>query len=123
MRKAKNGVLFCAGGGLYVLLELLWRGRSHVSMFCLGGACFLMLGKLRKIRLPLSVRICLGALGVTAGELVTGLLVNQDYTVWDYRGMPLNFRGQICLPYALLWIPVSLMGMLLYGGLERRLCR
>ena len=121
MRKAKNSVLFCAGGGLYVLLELLWRGRSHVSMFFLGGACFLMLGKLCKIRLPLSVRICLGALGVTAGELVTGLLVNRDYTVWDYRGMPLNWMGQICLPYTLLWIPVSMIGMQIHRRLEQKL--
>ena len=48
-------------------------------------------------------------------ELLTGLAVNQNYTVWDYRAMPLNFMGQICLTYSLLWVPVSLLGMKLYG--------
>ena len=29
----KRAVLFCAGGGAYVGLELLYRGRSHITMF------------------------------------------------------------------------------------------
>ena len=28
------------GGALYCLLEMLWRGYSHVSMFLVGGFCF-----------------------------------------------------------------------------------
>jgi hypothetical protein len=51
---------------------------------------------------------------VTALELLTGLLVNRDHQVWDYRQMPCNYLGQICLPYSLLWLPVSLMAMGLY---------
>jgi hypothetical protein len=27
--------------------------------------------------------------------------------VWDYSELPLNYRGQVCLYYSLLWIPVS----------------
>ena len=33
------------GGGLYILVELLWRGRSHISMFLLGGLCFWLIGR------------------------------------------------------------------------------
>ena len=90
MRIRRKTTLFCIGGGMYVLLELLWRGRTHVSMFLLGGGCFLMLGQLRKVRLPMPVLTVAGAAAVTAGELVTGLLVNRNFAVWDYRGMPLN---------------------------------
>ena len=40
---------------------------------------------------------------------------------WDYRDFPLNLHGQICLPYTLLWVPISLGGMLLYRQLDRLL--
>ena len=120
MRFFKKLTMFALGGALYTLLELLWRGRSHGSMFLLGGGCFLMLGRLRRMRLPLPVKLLLGTAGITAGELATGLLVNRNFAVWDYRTQPLNFLGQICLGFSLLWIPVSLLGMWLYGAMEKR---
>ena len=52
-------------------------------------------------------------------ELGCGLLVNRSYRVWDYRHMPMNFLGQICLPFTLLWVPLSLAAMLLYGWTDR----
>ncbi len=114
--------LFTLGGGSYVGLEMLWRGRSHVSMFVAGGVCFLLLGRLSraKSRLSLSTRAVVGAGIITAVELVTGLLCNREYGVWDYRQVPMNFLGQICLPYSLLWIPVSLGAMALYDLVDRR---
>ena len=120
MRFLKKLTMFALGGALYTLLELLWRGRSHGSMFLLGGGCFLMLGRLRRMRLPLPVKLLLGTAGITAGELATGLLVNRNFAVWDYRTQPLNFLGQICLGFSLLWIPVSLLGMWIYGAMEKR---
>ena len=100
-------------------LELLWRGRSHVSMFAAGGLSFLLLGKLRETRLPDPVKPVAGAGLITAVELLTGLLVNRDYHVWDYRTLPGNFKGQVCLPFSLLWIPVASVGMELYGLTEK----
>ena len=109
----QNIGMFVIGGGGYVALELLWRGRSHFAMFLAGGLCFLLLGQLNRVnpRLPLWLRCLVGAGIVTVVELGVGLLANRDYTIWDYRQMPVNFHGQICLVYSLLWIPVSLMGM------------
>lgn len=123
MKLKKPMFLFCVGGLAYVGLELLWRGRSHVSMFVTGGTCFLLLGKLgkQKPRLPLPVRGCMGALVITSAELLAGLLVNRGYTVWDYRQVPLNFFGQICLPFSLMWIPVSLAAMHIYDRLDKKL--
>ena len=112
--------LFLLGGGGYVGLELLWRGRSHVSMFAAGGICFLLLGRLQRTRLAPAVQCVLGAGIITAVELLTGLLVNRTYRVWDYRQMPFNFLGQICLPFSLLWLPVSLGAMVLYRQLDKR---
>ena len=119
MKKGKELLLFCLGGTGYVGLELLWRGRSHVSMFLLGGGCFLMLGKIRRLRLPLSAKMLLGSAGITLGELLTGLMVNRDHRVWDYRHFPLNMKGQICALFSLLWMPLSLAGMWLHGLLEK----
>jgi len=106
--------LFALGGSSYVALELLWRRRSHVSMFAAGGICFLLLGKIRESRLPKPVKPLAGAGMITLVELVTGLLVNRDHHVWDYRSLPMNYRGQICLLFSLLWIPISSVGMGLY---------
>lgn len=103
-----------------MLMEVGFRGWSHGSMFLAGGSCFLLLGQLEKAkpRLPLAARTAMGSLVITSVELLTGLLVNRRYQVWDYRGVPWNFHGQVCLPFSLLWIPVSLGAFVLFQGLE-----
>ena len=118
MKYAKYPALFCAGGLGYLGLELLWRGWTHGSMFFAGGACFLLLGKLRP--LPPWAKAVAGAGIITAVELAAGLLVNRKYAIWDYRDTPLNFMGQICLPYSLLWMPVGLAGSEIYRLLDRK---
>ena len=120
MKIWKQAMLFYLGGCAYMGLELLWRGRTHGSMFVAGGTCFLLLGKLRQLRLPLLLRGLAGAGVITTVELLAGLLFNRGYRVWDYRQLPANFKGQICLPYFLLWIPLSLGAMALYGFLDRK---
>lgn len=121
MKIWKKLFLFCLGGGLYAIVELLWRGRTHGSMFLLGGGCFLALGALSRRRIPVALLPLVGALVITAGELAVGLLVNRDFGVWDYRSTPFNFLGQICLPYSLLWMPLSLAAMQIYERMEKRM--
>ena len=106
-------------------LELLWRGWSHGSMFVAGGSAFLLLGQLQRLRPrpPLPIRALMGAGIITMVEYGAGLLFNRNYTVWDYRGQPLNIHGQVCLPYFLLWIPVAVAAMLLYSQTEKALAR
>lgn len=115
----RKTALFTLGGAAYVGLELLWRGRSHSSMFLAGGSCFVLLGQVEKQTLKLPLRALVGTGVITGVELLTGLLVNRDHSVWDYREMPLQFKGQICLPYCLLWMPLSLGAMKLYRFLDR----
>ncbi len=123
MKIARQAALFAFGAIAYVGLEFLWRGRSHYSMFLAGGICFLLLGKLEKtaLRLHWIWRALLGALTITSVELLAGLIFNRTYCVWDYRAQPLNFCGQICLFYSLLWLPVGMFGMWLYQKAEKLL--
>lgn len=123
MKFLRGCILFYIGGTAYMILEFVWRGRSHGSMFLLGGLCFLLVGggaaKYRQIPLPL--RPILGAAVITGLELAMGLLVNRDHSVWDYRDQLFQFRGQICLAFSLLWVPVSLMAMELYAVTRKKL--
>lgn len=108
----KGCVLFMAGGGLYCLFEIAWRGRTHPSMLFVGGLCFILIGSINNIfswSLGMVWQCLIGAALVTAVELVSGLILNVwlGLGVWDYSNMPLNLMGQICLPYSLLWILLS----------------
>ena len=110
--------LAITGGLLYILIETIWRGYSHWTMFVLGGICFLALGMINEVlpcEMPLWQQMLLGACIITSMEFLTGCIVNLwlGWHVWDYSGMPGNILGQICPQYFLLWLPVSLAGILL----------
>ncbi|MBQ9169009.1 MAG: hypothetical protein IJX67_11465 [Oscillospiraceae bacterium] len=122
MKLWKDCVLFYLGGMVYMIMEFAFRGWSHGSMFLAGGLCFLLIGKLERQdpKLPLPWRLAFGALIITMVELAAGLIFNRTYGVWDYRDEPLNFYGQICLPFCLLWIPVSYGAMWLYDFSEKQ---
>lgn len=114
----KYVALAAVGGAVYVLIELLWRGRSHWTMFALGGICFVILGLINEILpwdMPLWKQGLIGTGIITAAEFLTGCIVNLwlGWAVWDYSGLPGNILGQICLQYILLWLPISAVGIVL----------
>lgn len=119
----KDSILFIFGGSSYVGVELLFRGCSHSTMFILGGLCFLLIGYLgrTKHRPSLPVQMLLGAVICTVGELIFGLIFNQNYTIWDYRHQPGNFLGQICPMFTLLWIPLSFLAILVFDWFDEKL--
>ena len=43
-KTAKLATLFTVGGLLYGLIEIAWRGHTHISMFVVGGLCFVLIG-------------------------------------------------------------------------------
>ena len=114
----KELFLAAAGGLLYIILELVWRGHSHWTMFALGGLCFALIGLINELIpwcMPLWKQALIGAAIITGLEFLTGCIVNLGlgWHVWDYSGMPLNLLGQICILYILLWIPVSIIAIIL----------
>lgn len=104
--------LFSFGGIVYVLIELLWRGYSHSSMFLLGGLCFVLLGLINKKysrETPLTAQMLIGTFIMTVMEFIFGCIFNLwlHQNVWNYSNLPLNFMGQICIPYTFLWFLLS----------------
>lgn len=117
-RYHKEIILWLIGGLLYIGIELMWRGYSHWTMFALGGLCFVCLGRINEViqwNMPLWQQALIGTAIITGLEFITGCIVNLwlGWNVWDYSNIPLNFFGQICLPYMFLWIPISLIGIIL----------
>lgn len=110
-------VLWLSGGFFYCLVELLFRGYTHVSMFVLGGICFLAIGIIRRgLRGVHSVwKMLLSGVAITFFEFLCGIVVNcgLGLRVWDYSSVPMNLMGQVCLPYTLIWCVLSLPAMAL----------
>lgn len=63
--------------------------------------------------MPLIQQQAISAVAITIVELLAGLLINCNYTIWDYRNMPLNILGQVCLPYTILWLFLSFPAIIL----------
>lgn len=113
----KYSILLSYGGTIYVCLELLFRGRSDVSMLFCGGLCFMGIGLINEL-FPMSMPLWMqcfigGILVVTPIEYIFGILFNSDYSVWDYRDQLFNINGQVCLLFSLLWCLVSVIAILL----------
>ena len=86
-------------------------------MFLLAALLFLIVGGLNEIwtswrLIPQAVA---GALIATAAELITGCIVNiwLGWGIWDYSDMPGNLLGQICPQFALLWVALSALAIVL----------
>jgi uncharacterized membrane protein len=107
------------GGGLYLLIEILWRGYTHPAMFFVGGACFVLNGLMNEFRFswstPLLLQGLIAAVVVLAVEFVAGVILNLwlRLDVWDYSTLPWNLAGQICLYYAGAWYGLSIVGVVL----------
>lgn len=107
-------ILFLFGGLSYFIIEILWRGYSHWSMFLLGGICFVLIGLLNEkitSKSPIIPQAIVGAFIITILEFTAGYILNihLGLDVWDYYDMPFNILGQICLPYSILWIFLSIV--------------
>lgn len=114
----KAAVLFIAGGLVYMLIEILFRGYTHWTMGIVGGLCFVVIGGINNWlswELPIWIQGLIGMCVVTAIEFISGLILNVwlGLDIWDYSEMPLNLLGQICVPFMAVWFFVSLAAIVL----------
>lgn len=113
----KTLFLFYFGGATYCTIEVFVREWSHWSMFLLGGLVFVLVGSMNQIwgwETGLIKQIAAGVAVTLAGEFVTGCIVNLwlGWNIWDYSDFPGNILGQICPQFALLWIPLVLIAII-----------
>lgn len=72
--------------------------------------------------LPYVVSFFANMLLCVAIEFTMGLFVNDHYQLWDYRTMPFNFMGQVCLQNALAFgVAASVIAWIVYPLLDRAL--
>ncbi len=118
MGLAKIMVLYSIGGALYTIIELLFRGHTHWTMFFVGGLCFVLVGAINQVyphEMALISQMLIAAIIITAVEFASGMIINVwlGLGVWDYRHMPYNLYGQVCLVFFLAWFFLSPFAILL----------
>ena len=118
MKWVRPLILFGIGGTIYVLIELIARGRSHWTMFFVGGLAFYLIGCInehKKKEILMRWQMAAGAGIITGLELISGIIVNiiLGWNVWDYSTLPGNLLGQICPQFTVLWFFLSAVAVYL----------
>ena len=106
------------GAFLYLFIEILYRGHTHWTMGVVGGVCFVLIGLINEVftwGTPLCLQSIIGATIVTVLEFISGVVLNiwLRLGIWDYSRMPFNLLGQICLPFSVIWIGLSVLAIVL----------
>ena len=119
-------VLFVIDGSIYIVMELIYRGHSHISMFILGGIVGVLVGGLNNWytwKMSLLFQMGISTIIITCLEYLTGAIVNigLGLNVWDYSNLPLNIHGQICLYFSFVWFFVSFIAIVLDDWLRYKL--
>jgi hypothetical protein len=108
--RARILLLWLIMGMLYLTIEVLFRGKSHISMLAVGGICGLWVGSINQIPQFYKTRIIfqsvIGALIVLLVEFIAGCILNLwlGLNVWSYDGKPGNILGQVCVQFGFLWL-------------------
>lgn len=124
----KHFTAFVIGALIYGMIEISARGFTHITMGLLGGISMIVIhltNDARRDGLNFFVQISLIAFFITAIEFITGEIVNVrlGMNIWDYSDIPLNFDGQICLPFVGIWLVLSAIGVVLDDYLRWKMFR
>lgn len=120
--------IFCLGGVMYGLIEVIFRGYTHWTMAITGGVVFSLLYfiNLKMGTKSLILRGLIGCLVITLTEFLVGITVNLIFkmNVWDYSKMKGNILGQICPLFSLWWfvlsIPLVYLCVFLYWQMNKK---
>ena len=121
----KEIVLFLFCGLIYSTIEIIYKGTergTHWSMFVLAGICgVLFIDGLNNVftydmNFILQILICM--ICITVCEYIVGTIFNSDFSIWDYRNVFLNYKGQICVPFTLIWGLISFISIPILDYIE-----
>jgi uncharacterized membrane protein len=104
----KLAILGFLMGMVYFTAEGFWRGWTNISMLFVGGLCCVLVGLLDEFpqnKLKIWQQCLLGTLIILTIEFISGVILNiwLKLHIWDYSNTWGNIKGQICLPFAILW--------------------
>lgn len=113
----RKAILFFVGFCSYITIEVCFCGYSYPLMGICGGLLMVVIDMVNdKISWDIDLILygCIGSAIITFMELVIGELwkLIGFAPMWDYSNLPLNFDGVICLPFSLVWIALSIVGIL-----------
>ena len=104
---------FTAEGAAAIAIVLLLHPAALKITEKVGGRLWLAI--------PLS--FLLNMLVCSSIDFSTGMIANQDYSLWDYRQMPFNFMGQICLQNSLVYTTAATLIVWVFYPLIDRILR
>ena len=105
---------FTAEGAAAVAIVLLLHPASRWLVKKTGG----------RVWLAVILSFLLNALVCTSIDFTTGMIANQDYSLWDYRALPFNFMGQVCLQNSMVYsIAATLIVWVFYPLMDKALRR
>ena len=107
----KELILLIIFGITYCGIEILYRGRTHISMLFVGGLCAVLIGMINEItpKMNIFLQMFIGAVIVTIIEFFSGYIINimLGLNVWDYSNLMFNYKGQISLLFTIIWFFLS----------------
>ena len=121
-------MIFVTSGLIYIVLELLWRGRTHWTMFLCAGLCGLVMANINNNWLEFDtdfrIQVFVSALMCSTSEFFFGIMFNGDFSIWDYRGMwgTIHALGdQVNIIFFGIWIIISVFGLPLLDWIQWKL--
>ena len=114
----KNIILFAVGYCVYIAIEVTYRGFSYPLMGLCGGLALMIMDKINDYiswDVDIIIQGSIGSIIITFFELIIGeISLHTDFLpiMWDHSNVLLNYDGVICLPFSLIWIGLSIIGIL-----------
>lgn len=127
VRLLQIATIFFFSGTAYIVIEIIFRGYTDFSMWILGGICgviitFVNNGLILDEKTPFEYQVAFCSMCCIVGELIAGLIVNQDYHVWDYRELFGTFAyGQLNIFFIMAWICICIFAIPLLDWIEWKL--
>ena len=105
---------YCAEGVAVVLIAVLLTPVKEALLKRFNG----------RLLPAVLISIVVTAVVCTTIDFTCGMICNQNYEVWDYRALPFNFMGQVCLQNSTVYtIAATLILWVFYPLMDRGLRR
>lgn len=117
--------VYSFAGGLYLLLETLWDWSTSLPMYYLAGfvGLFAMcINNFFSYEMDFLLQCTIVTVLATLGEGFVGNIWNTDYSMWDYRNLPLSFwNDQINVFFIIMWFVLVATCIIIVDYIEWRL--